>query len=196
MTVLWGLLFTYVFVSPVSASADVNQQSEKTEKTVLSTQQVLLEELRAEVARLNEELQRYKNSRYAIEIEYTRKYYEYLSKKADINVMQFQWQRTASERLLWLVVVVVLAGVVFSGYQLWRASKTNDLPADSTIEIAAQKIKITSSVVGVIVLAISIIFFYFFLIEVYRVKVIDMESSEVKPPSSIIPSIPSVQPSN
>lgn len=152
-------------------------------------QDVLLSNLRDEVRRLSVELETYKNDQYLVEMQYTKKYYEYLAKKADLNLAQFEWQRTASERLLWLVVVVVFSGVAFSGYQLWRASKTNDLPGDSSIEIAVQKVKITSSVVGVIVLAISIIFFYFFLIEVYRVKVIDLTPSETRPllPSSGAP---------
>jgi len=159
-------------------------------KPPVPSQDVLLNNLREEVRRLSVELEIYKNDRYLVEMQYTKKYYEYLAKKADLNLAQFEWQRTASERLLWLVVVVVFSGVAFSGYQLWRASKTNDLPGDSSIEIAVQKVKITSSVVGVIVLAISIIFFYFFLIEVYRVKVVDLTPSETRPllPNSAAPS--------
>jgi hypothetical protein len=36
-------------------------------------------------------------------------------------------------------------------------------------------------VVGVNVLTISIVFLYFFLVEVYRVKVVDLAPAEVKP---------------
>lgn len=181
-----GILLVVVALSWTSAFANAATDGASLSNSVkppVPSNDVLLNDLREEVKRLSIELESYKNDRYSTELQYTKKYYEYLAKKADLNLAQFEWQRTASERLLWLVVVVVFSGVVFSGYQLWRASKTNDLPGDSSIEIAVQKVKITSSVVGVIVLAISIVFFYFFLIEVYRVKVVDLTASEIKPPS-------------
>lgn len=147
-------------------------------------QEAVLQELRKEVGKLSQELSSYKSERYKIENDYAAKYYIYLGEKADANIEQFKWQRSASERILWLVVVVVFSGVAFSGYQLWRASDIKGI-GESSIEIAAQKIKVTSSVAGVIVLAISIVFFYFFLIEVYRVKIVDLTSSEVKPPTQV-----------
>lgn len=144
-------------------------------------QQELLQNLRTELIKANEELSKYKQDQYQYELDYTKKYYAYLGQKADVNIEQFKWQRSASERLLWLVVVVVFSGVVFSGVQLWRAASIKHLSGESTVEIEASKIKITTSVVGVVVLAISIVFFYFFLIEVYRIKIVDMSPAEVKP---------------
>ena len=82
--------------------------------------------------------------------------------------------------MLFLVIVVVLSGVLFSGFQIWKASNTSDITSESSIELSIQKIKVTLSVVGVIVLSISIIFLYFFLIEVYRINVVDMSETEIE----------------
>lgn len=160
--------------------------SEATVKTKIRSgndKGLVIDEMRSEIQRLEGELDAYRQESYKLHLEYTKKYYSYLGQKADINIEQFNWQRRASERLMWLVILVVFSGVVFSGVQLWRAANIKDLGGESTIEIEARKIKITTSVVGVVVLAISIIFFYFFLIEVYRVKIVDLSKSEVAPNS-------------
>ena len=178
------LVVFFIIFFPMIAStqaADANTVKVVSKKDKAATQDIILQELRVEVSKLNEELESYRNEQYKYELEYNKKYYSYLGEKADVNIAQFKWQRSASERLLWLVVVVVFSGVVFSGFQLWRASNIKDMIGESGIEVEANKIKITTSVVGVMVLAISIIFFYFFLIEVYRIKVIDLAPSEVKP---------------
>jgi hypothetical protein len=141
----------------------------------------VLNALRAELRAMKEQLNQFQDDKYQTDLTYYKKYHEYLAKKADINLEQFLWQRRASEFILGLVVAVVISGISFSGLQLWRASNLSSISTDSTIEIAAQKIKVTSSVVGVIVLTISIVFLYFFLVEVYRVKVVDLAPAEVKP---------------
>ena len=176
-----------VLCTTLSADETTNKNSrpEKSAYELTQTEQKqLLTALREQLIKKDKQLTELQSERHKYELEYTKKYYSYLAEKADVNLEQFRWQRSASEWLLWLVVVVVLSGVVFSGVQLWRASSIKDLGGESTIEIEASKVRITTSVVGVIVLAISIVFFYFFLIEVYRVKVIDMAPSEVKPSSS------------
>jgi hypothetical protein len=181
-------LLVSVFCTPLSADVadNKNMRSEKSAYELTQTEQKkLLTALREELIKKDKKLAELQSERHKFELEYTKKYYSYLAEKADVNLEQFRWQRSASEWLLWLVVVVVLSGVVFSGIQLWRASSIKDLGGESTVEIETSKVRITTSVVGVIVLAISIVFFYFFLIEVYRVKVIDMAPSEVRPPSVV-----------
>lgn len=146
-----------------------------------SDPQKVIANLRSELIQLNNEVATYQSAEHKAKAEYTQRYYKYLAEKADVTIDQFRWQRSASGWLLWLVILVVISGVVFSGVQLWRASSIKDLGGESTIEIEARKVKITSSVVGVIVLSISIVFFYFFLVEVYTIKVVDMSGSEVSP---------------
>lgn len=160
----------------ILAGGGVLTSNEKIDNQYIRQVNEKLEEMEAQIQHLKSDI-------YKAESEYYKYYYgEYLKKKAEVNLSQFIWQRGASSYMLWLVVIVVLSGIGFSGFQLWKASQINDFGQDSSIEISVQRVKITSSVVGVIVLAISIIFLYLFLIEVYRVNIVDMESTEKKPP--------------
>lgn len=138
-------------------------------------------QLQEQILELEKEINYLKTDMYKAEASYFVKYYEYLGKKAEINLSQFMWQKMASNWLLFLVIVVVISGVVFSGFQLWKASQIDDFGKSSSIELSVQRIKITSSVVGVIVLSISIVFLYFFLIEVYRINIVDIAKSETLP---------------
>lgn len=103
----------------------------------------------------------------------------------------FAWQRWASEVLLWVVVAVVLCGLAFSGYQLvvvmemarQRLKRRQAVAADaglagndnagpnleSKLALSAERLEVTSSVVGVTVLVISIAFLYLFVREVYTI---------------------------
>lgn len=179
------LSFSFFLVGSITeaASCDTKKVKSTQAKPVIKSvdNNEILKALRSEVRAMKEQLDNYQSDTYQVQLSYYKKYHEYLARKADINLEQFLWQRRASEFLLWLVVTVVISGISFSGIQLWRASSLLGISTDSTIEIAAQKIKVTSSVVGVIVLTISIIFLYFFLIEVYRVKIVDLAPAEVKP---------------
>jgi hypothetical protein len=87
----------------------------------------------------------------------------------DDYISLYHWEMTASSVILWLTVVVVVCGLVFSGMQLWHAMKVGQ-NTDGTWEISATGMKITSAVVGLIVLAMSIAFVYLFLDRVYPVK--------------------------
>lgn len=144
-------------------------------------QAVRVQQMREQMIKLNNEVYFYRSERYRIETDYSKNYYAYLVKRADSNIAQLDWQRSASEKLLWVVVFVVFSGVGFSGYQLWRSTRAGHSPGEATLELEAQRIRVTSSVVGVVVLAISMAFFYFFLVEVYRIRVLDMSSTDIKP---------------
>lgn len=116
-------------------------------------------------------------------------YNDFMRKKADIQIRTFLWQNQASEWLLWIVTAVVLSGIIFSAIQLIRAVSFR-LPdkvmatqgqskclyndgLNSSIEVSVKHLRITSSVVGIMVLSISLIFYYLFLTEVYHIQVID-----------------------
>lgn len=174
--VVVGILWA---VSSLNAHGEETIQADK--KPPLPSNEVVIQKLRDEIVELRRQLERQEDQVFQAELGYTKKYYDYLARKAELNLNQFEWQRSASEKLLWLVICVVVSGVVFSGYQLWRASRTSELGGESSIEIEIRKVKVTSSIVGVIVLAISIVFFYFFLIEVYHINVVDLSSGEEKP---------------
>jgi hypothetical protein len=104
----------------------------------------------------------------------------------------YEWQQIASWFVLFLVTFVVVAGVLFAGYQLYwslqpfpkharGAAATGaksgaggsgtgpEATAASDFSVGAQGIRITSSTVGVVVLTISLVFLYLFIIHVYPI---------------------------
>ena len=96
---------------------------------------------------------------YAAQEGYNEYFYgDYARKKAEIQLSTFMWQARASEILIWVVVVVCLSGVLFSGYQLWRATapgpvggsadKSNADPLATNVELSWQSVRVTSSVIG------------------------------------------------
>jgi hypothetical protein len=102
-----------------------------------------------------------------------------LEKQAEYNTAILSWnarsldgQRMAYNVILSLVGLVVIAGTVFSGFQLWKSSMMG-LQTTNNLEMSATRIRVTSSVVGLIVLVISLGFLYIYTKEVYQVRVLD-----------------------
>lgn len=117
---------------------------------------------------------------YAARDSYNQYYYDnYARDLAAIRLNAFWWQALASQVLLCVVVVVCLSGVFFSGYQLWIATsrgpvdgsaKSTADPISTSVELSWQSVRVTSSVIGLIVLVVSVAFLYLFLKEVYKIE--------------------------
>lgn len=90
------------------------------------------------------------------------KQYESIITQTDIINQSFYEQRGILRISLALVALVVIAGVIFSGIQLWQSLKAASAPLANDLEISLTKIRLTSSVIGVMVLGISLAFFYVF----------------------------------
>lgn len=104
------------------------------------------------------------------------------------NVALYRWQTAASDDMRLLVWVVVLAGIAMAVYQLviimqiemWRARRRPSKAAPDAaptpaiapqqLELGLGKVQVTSSIVGVVVLVISIAFLYLYVTEVYSIK--------------------------
>ena len=80
----------------------------------------------------------------------------------------YRWQNFASTVMMWTAVAVVLSGLLFAGYQLYYSVRL-DRRTDGTLELSAQRLKLTSSVVGVVILAMSIAFVLIFVGKVYTI---------------------------
>ncbi len=87
-----------------------------------------------------------------------------------------QWNLTSSIIIFWSVIFLVFSGICFAGLQFYfsmrMAQKAGALKQDelaSDLEAGAKGIKIHSPVLGVIILAISILFFYLYLQFVYPI---------------------------
>ena len=121
----------------------------------------------------------------------------------DISVYEhrrkvFEWQYITGIVIFWLVVLIVLLGLLFSGIQFyigWKergagptpdenqeaTSKLRSNATESVTEFEASMggIKVRSSIIGIIILVISLGFFYLYLVHVYPVKVVGTSGGNI-----------------
>lgn len=117
---------------------------------------------------------------------YLAAYYNYETRSLAYAQSVFDWQYRSSILIFLLVVFLVLVGLGFAGLQFaiaMRAQPTSTpgkkevldqstatSPLASTFEASAHGVKITSSVVGLLILVVSIGFFYLYLVYVYPIN--------------------------
>ncbi len=109
-------------------------------------------------------------------------WFDYQRSLMKYNDQLLGWQLFASNVLLWVVVLVVAAGVVYSGIQLATAARTGR-QRDMTLEVSAQRVRLTSSVVGIVVLAVSLAFLLIFAQQVYQIKAVDLQPRPTATPA-------------
>jgi hypothetical protein len=102
-------------------------------------------------------------------------YYQYLASGYRYRHQVFQWQLFSSRVIFAAVLVLVFSGILFAGTQFYvglRRAKPGALPADAVTEFEAslRGVKVSSPILGVIVLAISLAFFYLYLVYVYPIS--------------------------
>jgi hypothetical protein len=112
-------------------------------------------------------------------LEMKKREFGYYGRLMDVNVEVFFVQKIASYVVLFLVFIVVTSGVLFSGYQLWKSVAVAGVQTSNDLEISAAKVRVTSSVVGIVVLAISLAFLFIYTHEVYTIKSLAAVQSEV-----------------
>jgi len=92
----------------------------------------------------------------------------------DRNADIFAWQDYSTKIIFFVVLFLVSVGVVFSGIQFYkgyRTKRTNDeVEQLSQVEFSAKGIKVSSPFLGVIILVISLAFFYLYLVYVYPIS--------------------------
>jgi hypothetical protein len=110
-------------------------------------------------------------------IQAKKKEYNYYTGLMDVNLQTFYAQQIASYVILILVFLVVVSGVLFSGFQLWKSVSIGVQP-NSDFELSAAKVRVTSSVVGIVVLTISLVFLFIYTQEVYQIKLIDTQPAK------------------
>ena len=101
---------------------------------------------------------------------YSAAWVDHQIKLMQVTEAAFDWQQEASDWMLLLVFIVVVPGIIFSGYQLYHSVKLDQPMATTELEASAQKIRVTSSTVGIIILVISIVFVTLFIYEVFSLR--------------------------
>jgi hypothetical protein len=114
-----------------------------------------------------------------------RELYNYYKFGLDHRKMAFEWNLLSSKITFWVVIILVFTGIIFAGIQFYVALKGNankkltslgEASSETAqflkteLEAGTQGIKISSPVLGVIILVISLLFFYLYLAYVYPIQ--------------------------
>jgi len=83
----------------------------------------------------------------------------------------FRWQLLSAKVTFGVVVILVGAGIYFAAVQFHHGLREGRGEQASTeLEASATGIRVSSPVLGVIILAISLAFFYLYLVHVYPIE--------------------------
>jgi len=115
-------------------------------------------------------------------------YYDYVDRGYQYRSRVFEWQLFSSHLIFGIVILLVLAGLVFAAVQFYVAmvaavaaqhhhAKGAPPPAAgeataglaSELAVSGSGITVKSSVLGVVILALSLAFFYLYLVYVYPI---------------------------
>lgn len=90
----------------------------------------------------------------------------------DYNRRVFEWQMVSTQVSFFVVIGLVVSGLIFAAIQFRRGMiATQGNPDFNTdLELTAKGLKVSSPVLGVVVLAISLGFFYLYLAHVYPIE--------------------------
>lgn len=95
-------------------------------------------------------------------------YYENLKEGLAHRKKVFQWQYVSSIIIFYVVIGIVAVGLYFSWMQ-FHAKPDGDVGVTS-IEASKTGVKLSSPVLGVIILVLSLAFFYLYLVHVYPIS--------------------------
>jgi len=97
-------------------------------------------------------------------------YYQYRISGYAHRERVFAWQLLSSRIIFVLVIFLVLTGIYFSWLQFRAALKGKGIEMKETsFEASTTGLKLTSPVLGVIILAMSLAFFYLYLVYIYPI---------------------------
>ncbi|PWG64525.1 hypothetical protein [Sediminicurvatus halobius] len=83
----------------------------------------------------------------------------------------FRWQLLSSKIIFGVVVLLVGSGIYFAAVQFHHGLREGGGEAGSTeFEASATGVRVSSPVLGVIILTISLAFFYLYLVHVYPIE--------------------------
>ena len=103
-------------------------------------------------------------------------YYAYHISALQHRLLVFKWQLFASKAIFVVVLVLVFTGIYFAFLQfhagLSRKGSSKVAEGDQRTELVAslKGIKVSSPILGVIILVISFMFFYLYLVYVYPIE--------------------------
>lgn len=103
-----------------------------------------------------------------VQMEALTSYYRYRVKGFEHRQRVFEWQYYSGIVIFIMVIGIVSIGLYFSWMQFHANENPNSMP-ESTIEASTTGLKVSSPVLGVIILVLSLAFFYLYLVHVYPI---------------------------
>ncbi len=94
---------------------------------------------------------------------------EYKLFSLDHRKKVFNWQYYSSIIIFVTVLLIVYSGLILS-FMHFRQSLKSNLDSETEMEIGKMGIKVRSSIIGIIILLISVSFLYLYLAHVYQIK--------------------------
>jgi hypothetical protein len=100
-----------------------------------------------------------------------RAYYDYRVRGYEQRLQAFEWQGWSTKAIFFAVLGLVLAGVVFAAVQFGVGLRRTGTAGETSSELAIdlKGVKVSSPVLGVVLLTISLAFFYLYLVYVYPI---------------------------
>jgi hypothetical protein len=103
--------------------------------------------------------------------EAVRAYYSYRTQGLLHRQATFKWQLLSSRVIFVVVLTLVFAGIYFAAIQFHAGLREEAVEARVTeFSASATGIKVSSPILGVIILVISLAFFYLYLVYVYPIS--------------------------
>jgi heme/copper-type cytochrome/quinol oxidase subunit 2 len=104
-----------------------------------------------------------------------REYYAYRTSGLQHRRRVFEWQLQSSKVIFATVLVLVASGVVFAAIQFYvglrrTAGPRPDPEHVTELGLSTAGVKVSSPVLGVIILVISLGFFYLYLVYIYPIS--------------------------
>jgi hypothetical protein len=106
-------------------------------------------------------------------LESVREYYVYRASGLRYRSRVFEWQLFSSRIIFATVIMLVASGIVFAAIQFragLKRPRSVSSDAATEIDLSAGSVKVSSPVLGVIILVISLGFFYLYLVYVYPIS--------------------------
>ena len=102
-------------------------------------------------------------------------YYAYRKAGYEQRLGVFAWQSLSTKIIFFVVLLLVLAGIYFAAIQFHAGLRRRDQadpakPDETELSLSLSEVKVRSPVLGVIILTISLAFFYLYLVHVYPIR--------------------------
>lgn len=100
-------------------------------------------------------------------------FYDYKARGFDHRSRVFEWQLLSSRLIFVLVILIVAVGLYFSWLQFMAGLREKVGPEATSTTVEASPtggIKVSSPILGVIILTLSLAFFYLYLVHVYPIE--------------------------